>query len=290
MAYYFDLRFCPFWDRCGPVGARLGPFSTGFGPVSDRLRFQLLGHEIRTAFCIVFTLVFDVGDSHEKSAFRDHPRRRARSARTTSTISATSFNASHQLSNGTPLCVSTRASPRLYQQPRRATSSRRRRYHLSDHSWSYCERVAGLQSTEHSIEGLRPRRCLNPDCSAMFSVCRGCDRGQRYCSEPCRKLIRKRQLAAAARRYQASAPGKLAHCRRQKTYRQRHAQADVTHQGPDPIISPPPSQALRLTQCAVCGLVNLWLNPFYWVPVRRHRPLRRRQSAAVQISTSLDDR
>jgi hypothetical protein len=144
MAYYFDLRFCPFWDRdgpfrdresavwdrCGPVGARLGPFSTGFGPVSDRLRFQLLGHEIRTAFCIVFTLVFDVGDSHEKSAFRDHPRRRARSARTTSTISATSFNASHQLSNGTPLCVSTRASPRLYQQPRRATSSRRRRYHL----------------------------------------------------------------------------------------------------------------------------------------------------------------
>jgi hypothetical protein len=107
MDYYFDLRFCPFWDRdgpfrdresavwdrCGPVGARLGPFSTGFGPVSDRLRFQLLGHEIRTAFCIVFTLVFDVGDSHEKSAFRDHPRRRARSARTTSTISATSFNA-----------------------------------------------------------------------------------------------------------------------------------------------------------------------------------------------------
>ena len=76
MDYYFDLRFCPFWDRdgpfrdresavwdrCGPVGARLGPFSTGFGPVSDRLRFQLLGHEIRTAFCIVFTLVCDVGD------------------------------------------------------------------------------------------------------------------------------------------------------------------------------------------------------------------------------------
>jgi hypothetical protein len=69
MDYYFDLRFCPFWDRdgpfrdresavwdrCGPVGARLGPFSTGFGPVSDRLRFQLLGHEIRTAFCIVLT-------------------------------------------------------------------------------------------------------------------------------------------------------------------------------------------------------------------------------------------
>jgi hypothetical protein len=28
----------------------------------------------------------------------------------------------------------------------------------SDHSWSYCERVAGLQSAEHSIEGLRVSR------------------------------------------------------------------------------------------------------------------------------------
>ena len=37
-----------FWDRCGPLEARLGPFS-------DRFRFHALAPEIRAAFCIVFT-------------------------------------------------------------------------------------------------------------------------------------------------------------------------------------------------------------------------------------------
>src|SRR5215831_1524410 len=40
---------------------------------------------------------------------------------------------------------------------------------------------------------LRQRRCNA--CQAMFGICTHCDRGQRYCSEPCRK-----QRTAAATR------------------------------------------------------------------------------------------
>ena len=79
--------------------------------------------------------------------------------------------------------------------------------------WRIVARVAGTQTSP--IDGLRPRRCLNPDCSAMFALCRSCDRGQRYCSDPCRKRMLRRQLLAAGHRYQASEAGKEAHRHRQ---------------------------------------------------------------------------
>ena len=149
------------------------------------------------------------------------------------------------------------------------------------------ERVAGTQTSP--IDGLRPRRCLNPDCGAMFALCRSCDRGQRYCSEPCRKRIRRRQLLAAGHRYQTSEAGKEAHRHRQCTYRQRKSGAGVTHQGPVSItISPPPPSAC-LTQCAICGQTNRWTNPFYWLPGRRRRHRPSRWSANVQNPTFLHD-
>ena len=148
-------------------------------------------------------------------------------------------------------------------------------------------RVAGTQTSP--IDGLRPRRCLNPDCGAMFALCRSCDRGQRYCSEPCRKRIRRRQVLAAGHRYQTSEAGKEAHRHRQCTYRQRKSGAGVTHQGPVSItISPPPPSAC-LTQCAICGQTNRWTNPFYWLPGRRRRHRPSRWSANVQNPTFLHD-
>jgi hypothetical protein len=107
----------------------------------------------------------------------------------------------------------------------------------------------------------------------------GCDRGQRYCREPCQKRMRRRQLSAAAHRYQASEAGKEAHRHRQSSYRQRKSRAGVTHQGRGSItVSPPPPPAC-LTQCAICGQANRWTNPFYWLPGRRRRPRPNRRSA-----------
>ena len=146
-------------------------------------------------------------------------------------------------------------------------------------------RVAGAMTTDQSSEGLRPRRCCDPTCNAMFAVCRSCDRGQRYCSDACKKRMRRRQLAAAGRRYQATAAGKQAHCCRQRAYRQRRSLACVTHQGPVSITTPRPSAGGCLTQCAVCGQPSRWINPFYWLPVRRRGPRRGHRSARVQIST-----
>jgi hypothetical protein len=150
--------------------------------------------------------------------------------------------------------------------------------------------MAGAITADQPIEGLRPRRCCDPNCNAMFAVCPSCDRGQRYCSDACRKRMRQRQLAEAGRRYQATTEGKQAHCRRQQAYRQRLSQVDVTHQGPVSITTPQPTAGGCLTQCAVCGQSNRWLNPFYWLPVRRRRPRRGRRSAYVQIPPLSDDR
>ena len=50
---------------------------------------------------------------------------------------------------------------------------------------------------------LRPRRCNA--CESIFSVCSHCDRGQRYCSDLCRKQARQEQRRAANRRHQQTA-------------------------------------------------------------------------------------
>ena len=158
------------------------------------------------------------------------------------------------------------------------TSSRRRRRHLSDHPrLAYSGRVAGIRTAP--FDALRPRRCLNPDCNTVFALCRSCDRGQRYCSDPCRRRMRRRQLLAAGRRYQASEAGKEAHRRRQCAYRRSHSGSGVTHQGPESITIPQPANTACLAKCALCGQRSDWLNPFYWLPATRRRPERSRRSA-----------
>jgi hypothetical protein len=143
-------------------------------------------------------------------------------------------------------------------------------------------RVPGIETEDESVEELRPRHCVNPDCNAVFSVCRRCDRGQRYCSDSCRKRMRRQQVLAAGRRYQASPAGKEAHRHRQCAYRQRQSEAPVTHQGPAPITISRPVSGRSLTQCAVCARSSQWMNPFYLLRPRRRRPPRISRTTDVQ--------
>jgi hypothetical protein len=144
-----------------------------------------------------------------------------------------------------------------------------------------------MQASHDHVEGLRPRSCKEPSCGAIFTVCASCDRGQRYCSEPCRSRQRRNQVLTAGKRYQASETGKRAHCRRQQAYRGRRCEASVTHQAMAPI-TPPATPILRsLTHCVICGRSNHWINPYYSLIPRRRR---RRRSAKVQISTFSRDR
>ena len=146
----------------------------------------------------------------------------------------------------------------------------------------------GEMGTAHDHhEGLRPRQCCEPSCGAMFAVCASCDRGQRYCSVQCRIRQRRTQVRAAGKRYQASDAGKRAHCRRQQAYRERCAEASVTHQPMASITSSTTPKRHSLAQCAICGQLNLWINPYYRLVPRRRR---RRRSANVHISTFSCDR
>ena len=148
-------------------------------------------------------------------------------------------------------------------------------------------------SAHESTEALRLRRCVNATCNALFTICARCDRGQRYCSEECRRRKRREQLLAAGSRYQASDRGKQAHSRRQRAYRCRQRRHAVTHQGGVSITTSDPPQTPTLNHCLICGLRSRWINPFdmYKLP-RSRRPRRRIHTLAtnVQISTFSDDR
>ena len=67
-------------------------------------------------------------------------------------------------------------------------------------------------------------------CFRQVRLCSKCDRGNRYCSQICAGLVRRRSMAEAGRRYQRSFLGALNHANRQATYR-AHIPKEVTHQG-----------------------------------------------------------
>ena len=139
-------------------------------------------------------------------------------------------------------------------------------------------------------DGLRFRRCCDPSCNAVFAICRSCDHGQRYCSAAYRKRRRSQQLTAAGRRYQATDAGRLAHRCRQREYRERHSQANVTHQGSPSMKPPDPPSQHGLSQCAICGRKSLWNDPFDRVPRPYGAPQRTRRRRHAQIYTFLHDR
>jgi hypothetical protein len=67
-------------------------------------------------------------------------------------------------------------------------------------------------------------------CAEQVRICRGCDRGNRYCPGECAGLRRRESLRRAGRRYQRSYRGAYAHAARQRAWRERQTQ-EVTHHG-----------------------------------------------------------
>lgn len=141
----------------------------------------------------------------------------------------------------------------------------------------------------------RQRFCRVRDCGARFFLCRACDRGQCYCSAPCRRRARTLQRRAARQRHQRSPSGRLDHRDRQRAYRRRlavrrhtqptppatgslpSAEKNVTdHASQAPVLSgtlrtsawrwpltaPTRQQGQRTLVCHWCGRVGQWLNPF----------------------------
>jgi len=136
----------------------------------------------------------------------------------------------------------------------------------------------------------RIRVCRGPNCGITFAICRSCDRGQRYCSQPCRWLARRQQHRAANRRYQQSPEGKLDHRDRMRRWRLRRAQSRVTDQGSfvmagggsivactltAPVVSATcdrpahqtmPDRRAHLLCCIICRRTGRFVDPF---PLRR---------------------
>jgi hypothetical protein len=125
-------------------------------------------------------------------------------------------------------------------------------------------------------------------CAEQVRICRGCDRGNRYCAGVCAALRRRESLRRAGKRYQRSYRGACAHAARQRAWRERQAQ-EVTHHGCLPagvsvtvansstqttaqgnhahhkLLPQPPAALLELAalpvraRCSLCGRV---LSPF----------------------------
>ena len=163
--------------------------------------------------------------------------------------------------------------------PRGATSSAPKAQSSVRSSLAYCGRVTSAMTADRPTQGLRVRRCLDPTCSRLFTICASCDRGQRYCSDGCRKRIRQQQLRASGRRYQTSAAGRQHHSQHQQSYRRRQCQPRVTHQGPAAITTPHQTQPASRSRCAICGHENRWSDPFDGLPRRRRNARKRLRSA-----------
>ena len=111
-------------------------------------------------------------------------------------------------------------------------------------------------------------------CNGPFFICRSCDRGHAYCSEPCRRQGYARRRRQARARHEQSPEGRLDHRDRQRAYRERWRArvTDPTSPTPEPsvYVSPPvftprivareeTRDALTPVYCCICqrqGLVG----------------------------------
>ena len=117
---------------------------------------------------------------------------------------------------------------------------------------------------------LRLRRCRERSCGTVFYVCRGCDRGQRYCATACREKARREQRRAANQKHQTSDEGRQDHRYRQRAYRLRLA-GRVTDQGSGDGVASSTLRALTewhvettagQTVCRFCGRRGRLVDPF----------------------------
>lgn len=127
------------------------------------------------------------------------------------------------------------------------------------------------------------RSCHGPGCGAIFFICVRCDRGQRYCSGPCRTATRRRQTQAANARHQRSEAGRQAHRARQKAYRAKLARCHVTNQGTTSVTTPRLHRPISPPTCTVCGHQTAWVNPFAPLPFRLRRTTRAHRSKSSGV-------
>ena len=127
---------------------------------------------------------------------------------------------------------------------------------------SYGGGIADMTKVSEVEVALRTRRCFGPECNIIFMVCGPCDRGQRYCSEPCRARARRRQRQEANRRYQQTERGRETHRCRQVAYRERRADLRVTDQACRTIAPPRRPTVTHRPVCVICGCQNRWIDPF----------------------------
>ena len=124
-----------------------------------------------------------------------------------------------------------------------------------------------------------------PWCDCLFTVCRGCDRGQQYCCKEHAQEGRRTSQSAASRRYQRTPKGRLKNRQRQARFRANKAlqpdrqdheeRKNVTHQSS--LIEQSQTMVMswisttssssdgnnnRVT-CAICGdsIQKNWLRP-----------------------------
>jgi len=141
----------------------------------------------------------------------------------------------------------------------------------------------------------RQRICPADSCRVLFDICSCCDRGHKYCSDPCRDRGLRQKRREANRRHQQSLDGRLDHRDRQRAYRQRRRESVTDNPSPHPPDSPSiaaaqplaldrscdqpggPPEKLHETptlprpprppgpappRCIVCGREGLAVNPF----------------------------
>lgn len=142
-------------------------------------------------------------------------------------------------------------------------------------------------------DSYRQISCHAANCGEVFFVCSRCERGQRYCSDNCRKYVRRIQQRAANRRHQQSEEGRLDHRDRQRAYRQRRAERRVTDHSYEPTnshvsINPADFRPLakrffsirtklngrvgsvnKALTCHICGRRGRLINPFHGLRGRK---------------------
>lgn len=81
---------------------------------------------------------------------------------------------------------------------------------------------------QSSARNTPARMFLCARCRAQVVICSHCDRGQRYCSPECARVVRQSSMRAAGRRYQQCRQGRHNHAQRMARcrLRRRHAQAE----------------------------------------------------------------
>lgn len=89
-------------------------------------------------------------------------------------------------------------------------------------------------------------------CGSVFTLCRHCWRGNRYCGKVCASEAKVRSHRVSQRRYTKTVRGRESHRRRQRTYRKRRLRKTETDPSPEEIVLPI-KPAASSDCCRCCG-------------------------------------